>query len=255
MPDSSSPPISGYVNFRDLGGHRTPDGPVRTGRVYRSDSLAHVNAADVEHLVDERGVRTVVDLRGATEVDAYPNHPMREAGATIHHVPLIDPAKREQSGFEWETMSLVDLYRFILDSAGTEFVEVLQIIAEPANHPLVFHCAAGKDRAGLIAATVLVLLDVHDDELVTDYAATEAALEALKERAMKRTTDTGRPPAARFMTADAQTMRETLAWLHTEHGGFEPYMLAHGLSDGELSLLRASLIEPVLIERRSEGKQ
>ena len=127
----------------------TPDGPVRHGRVFRSDSLAHVNAADVEHLVEERGVRTVVDLRGATEVDAYPNHPMRDAGATIHHVPLIDPAKREQSGFEWETMTLVDLYRFILMSAGPQFVEVMQVIAEPANHPLVFHCAAGKDRAGL----------------------------------------------------------------------------------------------------------
>ena len=104
MSDTSPQSISGYVNFRDLGGHHTPDGPVRSGRVYRSDSLAHVNAADVEHLVDERGVRTVVDLRGVTEVDAYPNHPMREAGATIEHVPLIDPAKREESGFEWETI-------------------------------------------------------------------------------------------------------------------------------------------------------
>ena len=144
MSDTSPQSISGYVNFRDLGGHHTPDGPVRSGRVFRSDSLAHVNAADVEHLVEERGVRTVVDLRGVTEVDAYPNHPMREAGATIHHVPLIDPAKREESGFEWETMTLVDLYRFILESAGPQFVEVMQIIAEPANHPLVFHCAAGQ---------------------------------------------------------------------------------------------------------------
>ena len=67
-------------------------------------------------------------------------------------------------------MTLVDLYRFLLESAGTEFVEVLQIIAEPANHPLVFHCAAGKDRAGLIAATVLGLLEVDDEEIVADYA-------------------------------------------------------------------------------------
>ena len=126
--------------------------------MFRSDSLAHVEPADVEHLVEERGVRTVVDLRGATEVDAYPNHPMRDAGATIHHVPAHRPGQARASGFEWETMTLVDLYRFILDSAGPQFVEVLQIIAEPANHPLVFHCAAGKDRAGLIAATVLGLL-------------------------------------------------------------------------------------------------
>ena len=183
-------------------------------------------------------------LRGATEVDAYPNHPMRDAGATIHHVPLIDPAKREQSGFEWETMTLVDLYRFILMSAGPQFVEVMQVIAEPANHPVVFHCAAGKDRAGLIAATVLGLLQVDDEEIVADYAQTSAALDELRARAQRRAEGTGRPPADRFMTADAETMREALAWLRAEHGGFEPYMLSHGFTAGEVALMRTSLIEP-----------
>jgi protein-tyrosine phosphatase len=241
--------FSGYVNFRDLGGHSVPNGVIRHGRVFRSDSLAHVAPDDVEHLVEKRGVRTVVDLRGVAEVDAFPNRPMHDAGVTIHHVPLIDPEKREAAGLEWESMTLIDLYRFILDSAGPEFVEVLQIIAEPANHPLVFHCAAGKDRAGLIAATVLGLLEVDDEEIVADYAETSAALEALRERAMRRAEGTGRPPAARFMTADAVTMREVLAWLHAEHGGFEPYMLGHGFTEGELALLRASLIE----SRSGEG--
>jgi hypothetical protein len=248
MADSRSD-ISGLVNFRDLGGHAAREGVTRSGRVFRSDSLAHAAPDDVVHLVEERGVRTVVDLRGVAEVDAFPNQPMADAGVIIHHVPLIDPEKREQAGLDWETMTLVDLYRFLLESAGAQFVEVLQIISEPANHPLVFHCAAGKDRAGLIAATVLGLLEVDDEEIVTDYAATSAAIEALKERATKRAEGTGRPPAARFMTADAQTMRDTLTWLHAAHGGFAPYLLGHGLADGELALLRASLIE-----RRPEGK-
>lgn len=248
MTDTSRSEISGLVNFRDLGGHPTRDGVTRTGRVFRSDSLAHAAPDDVVHLVEERGVRTVVDLRGAAEVDAFPNRPMADAGVTIHHVPLIDPEKREQSGLDWETMTLVDLYQFLLDSAGAEFVEVLQIIAEPANHPLVFHCAAGKDRAGLIAATVLSLLEVDDEEIVADYAATAAAVEALKARAAKRAEGTGRPPAARFMTAEAQTMRETLAWLHATHGGFEPYLLGHGFTDGEVALLRASLVESSLMK-------
>ena len=243
MSDSWPADLTGYVNFRDLGGHRTPGGRVRHGRVYRSDSLAHVEAEHVEHLVEERGVRTVVDLRGAAEVDAFPNQPMRDAGVTIHHVPLIDPAKREASGFEWETMTLGDLYRFILESAGPQFVQVLQVIADPANQPLVFHCAAGKDRAGLIAATVLGLLEVDDEEIVTDYAETSAALEALKARATKRAEGTGRPPADRFMTADAATMRETIAWLRAEHGGFEPYMLAHGFTVDDLGSLRTALVE------------
>ena len=243
MADLWRPDITGYVNFRDLGGHPTPTGTVRHGRVYRSDSLAHAAPHDVEHLVEERGVRTVVDLRGVAEVDAFPNQPMADAGVAIHHVPLIDPEQRERSGLQWATMTLVDLYRFILDSAGPQFVEVLQLIAEPANHPLVFHCAAGKDRAGLIAATVLGLLEVDNEEIVADYAETSAALEALKARSVRRAQGSGRPAAARFMTADAETMRDALAWLHAEHGGFVPYMLSHGFTDGELARLRTSLIE------------
>ncbi len=45
------------------------------------------------------------------------------------------------------------------------------------------------------------------------------------------------------MTADAETMREALTWLRTEHGGFEPYMLSHGFTTGEVQLMRVSLID------------
>jgi len=58
-----------------------------------------------------------------------------------------------------------------------------------------------------------------------------------------RAADTGRPPADRFMTAEAETMRETLEWLQREHGGFEEYVLGHGLAAGEITTLRASMIE------------
>jgi protein-tyrosine phosphatase len=238
-------PITGYVNFRDLGGHPTPHGRVRTGRVYRSDSLAHVDDTDVEHLVGERGIRTVVDLRGGVEVDAYPNDPMRDAGAVIHHVPLFDPAQPPPEDFDWHSTTLADLYRFILTNAGPQFVEVLQLIAEPANHPLVFHCAAGKDRTGLIAAMVLSLLEVDDDEIVDDYALTAAAIEHLVNRARDRAHAVGRAPNAKFMGADPETMRAVLAWMRAEQHGFERYVLAHGFTSGELDLLRAALVEPL----------
>jgi protein-tyrosine phosphatase len=169
---------------------------------------------------------------------------MRDAGATIHHVPLFDPAQPLPADFEWQVMTLADLYRFILGNAGPQFVEVLQLIAEPANHPLVFHCAAGKDRTGLIAATVLSLLDVDDDTIADDYALTDAAIEKLVARARDRAHAVGRAPADHFMRAEAETMHEVLAWVRSEHGGFETYALEHGFTAGELALLRSALIEP-----------
>jgi protein-tyrosine phosphatase len=169
---------------------------------------------------------------------------MRDAGAVVHHVPLIDPERRADPSVQWDDMTLPGLYRFILGTSGPRFVEALQLIAEPANHPVVFHCTVGKDRAGLVAATVLGLLEVPDEQIVADYALTAVALDELRARTQTRAGEGGNPPADRFMTAEADTMRETLTWLAAEHGGFEEYMLGNGFSAGEIAVLRASLVEP-----------
>jgi protein-tyrosine phosphatase len=243
------PELAGYVNFRDLGGRSVPEGSLREGCIFRSDSLAHAGDEQVAHLVEERGVRTVVDLRGETEVEAFPNQPMAAAGVTVHHIPLIDPAARrqqdrERSEVDWESLTLVGLYQHMLSNSGPRFVEALRVICEPGNHPLVFHCAAGKDRAGLTAAVTLGLLGVGDDEIVDDYARTAAVVDELTARAHARARESGRPPHDRFMTAEAETMRETLVWWHAEYGTIEQYMLANGLEPDAIAALRGALIEP-----------
>lgn len=244
-PVSEWPPeLAGFVNFRDLGGRSVLGGTIVEGRIFRSDSLAHAGDEHVAHLVEERGVRTVVDLRGETEVEAFPNQPMADAGVTVHHIPLIDPAarERERAAVDWETLTLVGLYQHLLANSGPRFSEALRIICDPANHPLVFHCAAGKDRAGLTAAVTLGLLGVSDEEIVDDYARTAAVVDELVARARARARDTGRAPHDRFMTAEAETMRETLAWWHAEYGTIEEYMLAHGLEPAAIAALRGAMI-------------
>jgi protein tyrosine/serine phosphatase len=237
------PELAGFVNFRDLGGRNVPDGTLREGRIFRSDSLAHAGDEHVAHLVEERGVRTVVDLRGEAEVEAFPNQPMADAGVTVHHIPLIDPAaRRQQSAVDWENLTLVGLYQHMLASSGPRFTEALRVICNPDNHPVVFHCAAGKDRAGLTAAVTLGLLGVADDEIVDDYARTAAVVDELTARAHARARESGNPPHDRFMTAEAETMRETLAWWHSEYGTIEQYMLANGLEPDAIAALRDAMI-------------
>ena len=67
-PDSRLVRLDGCFNFRDLGGYATRDGRrVRWRRLYRSDALHHLSDADLRHVRDELGVRTIVDLRSSAE--------------------------------------------------------------------------------------------------------------------------------------------------------------------------------------------
>src|SRR5262245_53971083 len=148
-------PTASYVNFRDLGGHATADGGVvRTGRLYRSDSLASCSADDVEHLVFVLGIRTIIDLRRDHEVERSPVEALGAAGVRVEHRSLIDPAVPAIAGPDLVDTTLPERYVSILESSGSQFVSVVGLIADDDNHPLVFQCAAGKDRTGLVAALV-----------------------------------------------------------------------------------------------------
>src|SRR6476660_2692318 len=204
--------LSGYVNFRDLGGHATPDGTVRSGHVYRSDSLAHVEPDDVVHLVEERGIVLVVDLRREHEVESAPLAALESAGVRVVHHSLIDPAVPPLQTNDIVDGTLADRYVSILDTSGEQFVSVLRLITDDANHPMVFQCAAGKDRTGLVAAMVLGPLGVDEETIVADYAATAMVVDLLLARLQARLPDRA-PLGPRIMSAEADTMRLALDWL------------------------------------------
>jgi protein tyrosine/serine phosphatase len=231
---------TGYVNFRDLGGHVMPHGVVRRGRVFRSDSLAYVDEADVARLVGEHGITMVVDLRREHEVETTPLDALAAAGVRVVHVPLIDPAVPPLQTRDIVDGTLADRYRSILASSGDQFVSVVRMIADADNHPMVFQCAAGKDRTGLVAAIVLGLLDVADAEITADYAATAAVIDILIARFTARAPGM-EPPGPRIMSAEADTMQAALDWMRDTHGSVPGYVRDHGLTDAELASLRRAL--------------
>ncbi|HEX5586927.1 MAG TPA: tyrosine-protein phosphatase [Acidimicrobiia bacterium] len=233
--------MTGYVNFRDLGGHRTSTGTVRTGRVFRSDSLAHCDASDIGRLVGSHHVRTVIDLRREHEVEAAPMDALQTAGVRVEHLSLIDPAVPALETPDLVDSTLAERYAAILHSSGSQFVSVLRLIADDTNHPLVFQCAVGKDRTGLVAAVLLQILGVDDDAIAADYARTAAVVDLLLARLTAVAPDR-QPPGPRIMSAEAATMRSALDWLRDHHGGAEPYALAHGLTEAEIAALRGSLV-------------
>jgi protein tyrosine/serine phosphatase len=240
--------LDGPANFRDLGGYRTGAGrEIRTGLVFRSDSLSAMTDRDVQHCVDELGIRTVVDLRAGHEVDRFSHGPLEAAGVEFRHRPIVDETRRdriEESADAPPPSSPAAIYLLMLDRFAARLTDVVGLVADPTTHPVVFHCAAGKDRTGLVAALVLGLLDVDRETIVADYVFTADVMPLLLERHQAAAEALGRAPevARQHFAADAEAMRGALGGLDERYGGIEPYLRAHGLPAESIATLRSTLV-------------
>lgn len=243
-PDITGPDITGYVNFRDLGGHSTPDGRVHTGKLFRSDSLAHVDDRDIDHLVGNLGIRNAIDLRHDVEIQDYPLDTLSAAGVHIHHIPLFDPSRPSILPDDVASLTLAKIYRDLLENVGARLVDALRVASEELTEPVVFMCSAGKDRTGVLAALVLGLCGVSDTDIVADYAATGTAVEQIVARARARGSSAAAVGLEHLLYAEAENMEGTLEWLHTTYGGFEPWAVKNGYTENEIAALRATLVEP-----------
>ncbi|MFF9066995.1 tyrosine-protein phosphatase [Streptomyces sp. NPDC014891] len=239
-------PFQRLHNFRDLGGYRTTDGgTVRWETLYRSDSLAKLAGPDPADLERFRalGVTTVIDLRYPWEIAAKGRLPETEEvswhNLSIEHRPY-DQAEIDPELDPWRY--LADRFAEVAEDGAVELRTALEVIAA-ADGPLVFHCASGKDRTGLLAAVVLSLLGVPDEDILTDFALTERATERLV--ADWRAAHPGR--ALRWPSygrAPADVIRLFLEDLRARHGSVDAYVTGHvGLDPAVAPALRARLVE------------
>ena len=149
------------VNARDLGGYPTTDGgAIRWGALVRSDSLSSLTPSGQDALV-AYGIRTVIDLRMPDETASSPN-PFAVAGdhgVAYHNRSFIDPAA-EPATF---AATLAEDYQSMLARFGPQIAAVVTTVAGAGEGGVLVHCAAGKDRTGLIVALLLGALEVVPD--------------------------------------------------------------------------------------------
>ncbi|MGS2616669.1 tyrosine-protein phosphatase [Micromonospora sp. LZ34] len=229
-------------NFRDLGGYRSDDGrTVRWGLLYRSDSLGKLAGADLDRF-RELGVRTVIDLRYPWEIEARGRAPHHDGliwhNLSIEHRPY-DQATIDPAVDPWRY--LADRYAEVAEDGAAELRTALEVIAE-AEGPLVFHCASGKDRTGLLAALLLTLLGVDDEQITTDFTLTELATERLV--ADWRAAHPGRTLVwPGYGRAPAQIIRLVLADLRARYGSVHGYVTDRlGVSEKTITRLRERLL-------------
>jgi protein-tyrosine phosphatase len=233
----------GLINARDLGGYPTTDGgAIRPGALVRSDALSSLTETGIDALL-AHGVRTVVDLRMPGEVDERPN-PFAEPGdhgITYHNVSFIDPAAEAPT----DVVTLAEDYQRMLGQFGPQVADVVTTIARADDGGVLVHCAAGKDRTGLIVALLLGALDVAPEVIAEDYALTAANLQAEEARWLEdgpglreeREATLGR------WRARPEVMLEVLAHVDDRYGGAQEYLSAIGVAPDDLGRLRARLVD------------
>ncbi|WP_412540836.1 tyrosine-protein phosphatase [Longispora sp. K20-0274] len=230
-------------NFRDLGGYRTADGrTVAWQRLYRSDSLGKLQGDDQSRF-EKLGIRTVIDLRYPFEIEARGRVP-ESPGLSYHNLSIEHrPYSQPSLGPEVETGPfLAGKYAEVAEDGAVELKEALELIAADERAPVVFHCAAGKDRTGLLAALVLGLLGVSEEDIVADFALTGLATERFVADYLAE----GRSPALTwpgYGTAPAEVMRLFLADLTATYGSLPAYVRDHvKLDDSVVDALRSHLL-------------
>jgi protein-tyrosine phosphatase len=239
--------LDGASNFRDLGGYPTVDKRVVcTGMVFRSGALHALTDADHERL-RTLGVRVAVDLRPPEEQAAEPTN-----APFLHIVPV--PLMRGERTSDPSALAngdgyLRDRYTEIVLDRASDIGTIFRWLARDNGLPAVIHCAAGKDRTGVVSAVLLLALGVDEPTVLDDYELTsEYAAATRVEELTSKLSGAGLPPAvvAGLLGTSRSALAKAIAALREEHGTVDDYLVAAaGLSHADLTRLRRRLTAPL----------
>jgi protein-tyrosine phosphatase len=247
--------VDGAPNLRDMGGYETEDGRrVKWGRIFRSGTLGRLTAGGIT-LLKQLGIRLVCDFRTEAEARKYPGRfpDSRLVGylhLTIQHGDFEPTAvfERIRSG-DYGWISEEFMLRGYIDSIELKapvWAVFFNRLSDPENRPLLFHCTGGKDRTGVAAALVLLVLGVPEETVIADYGLSDG----YNADARKGIYDLLQPLGVDmwvvepYFTAPASRLCALLKYIRDHYGSAEEYLLKKaGVPDGVIRRLRQDLLE------------
>lgn len=242
-------PLEGLPNTRDLGGYVTKDKKViLPKRLIRSGALADMTANDQEVLFGDYRVRTVVDFRTAMEAKQSPE-PKRE-GVDFLFCPILD---EETAGFTHEDETSEDpLHGFLkhaesLNGNPQEYIDKLYLnlvsneqaikeygtflnaLAEAKEGAVLWHCSAGKDRAGVGTAFVLSVLGVPRETILQDFIKTNHYLSDGTEKMVAKIKEINPEEklaeCAKLLCEVRESyLKGVFRLIDEQYGGIQPYL-------------------------------
>jgi protein-tyrosine phosphatase len=235
--------LQGAYNVRDLGGLRTSGGRrTRHGLVYRGDSLDHLTGSDTELLFSKLGIGAVIDLRTKEEtamarerypVPGYRYSILAEGRLGREPFPSDDPEE------------LAKVYLSNLDQGRAAAVAAIEVAGHymSADVPVIFHCAAGRDRTGIISAILLALVNVTDEQIAADYVASNrhARLVTRKLAANPLYSDSAER-GREVILLKPETIGEFLRLLREKFGGPRQFLLDSGVATETISVIERHFV-------------
>jgi protein-tyrosine phosphatase len=252
LPDVGSDPrrlvsLDAVHNFRDMGGYPTHDGrSTRWGRLFRADGLYRLTGDDLDR-VRQLGLHTVIDLRTSREIDERGTFPHQEHPVHFHHVPIIAETWHPDDIVATDDAAefLETAYLSMLQEGPDRFAEAIHTLCVPGALPAVFHCAAGKDRTGMLAMLVLGAVGVADDYIIADYALTEAGMERFRiwaEREFPEMAAGWAATPAVFSAAVPEAMMRMIGHVRRDYTSITNFVRELGITDQEIAHLRDELL-------------
>ena len=263
--------LQGAVNVRDVGGLPTVDGrTTRSGVLLRSDNLQDLTEDDVAQLLEQRGLKTVIDLRSGGEVHLTGPGPLKASHIRdVQHVHLSlipewdgepDQAEVDRAlddiaqqatlpslpdrSRPSDPTDLAGHYTGYVERAGANIGTALKVLADPASGTSLVHCAAGKDRTGVVIALALSLVGVTRAAVVADYVRSAERAEAILARlAATAAYGPGLVGVTAIQTAPvASSMEGFLDAVDREYGGPHGLAMSLGVDEETVARLAARLV-------------
>ncbi len=235
--------LQGAYNVRDLGGLRTKNGRLtRPGVVYRGDSLDNITPADEKILFDKLGIATIVDLRTLAETESKDLHfPVPRYRFSV----LVEGRLGHEPFPSDDPAELAKVYLKNLESGRAAVTGTFDIIAAnlQAGAATLFHCAAGRDRTGIIAALLLSLVGVTDGQIAMDYVQSNRNARRVTKKLAENPlyADQGKDRPEVILLHELSILG-FVRLLRAEYGGPRQFCLDSGVSPETIAVLESDFV-------------
>jgi protein-tyrosine phosphatase len=214
-------PMQGAYNVRDLGGYPAADGKnVKWRTVLRSGDLNKLTDSDLTCLANV-GVRVIVDFRGDSEVEEAPDKTPATWRETYRYPieagNVLDMANAQTVELASDMMCVLN--RFLIEECQEQYTGFFDALTREGNTPLLFHCSAGKDRAGVAGALFLASLGVDRETILDDYMI---SAECVREKYAPYVAAS--PALGPIFSTERRFLQAAFDTIDEEYGGMERFL-------------------------------